>query len=278
MESKDIDVVIISGQSNGVGCSHSEYLSRKMGEEKFQEYVTGYPEIQIAYDCMTKDIIDPIAGEYKFYSQNTSENYSFMRTKLGQGNGKGTFGPEIGIAEKLHEKHANKLFLLKCACGASNLKDDWLLRNSHMYLCLMEFVRIQIESLKEMGYKPTIRAFCWMQGEGDAFDNYCEFYLENLREFVGNLREDLSEYTGDKEMAFIDAGISDAPVWEKYEVVNEAKLAFSKENENNYFIDTIAAGLHTNLEPLVEPDVYHYDCESEIQLGHLFAEKIEPLL
>ena len=273
--STPVDVVIISGQSNGVGCSHSEELMTTMGLDKYEEYRTGYEEIKIAYDCWTKDW--PASG-ITFYSQNTSGKKNFVKTRLGQGNGPYTFGPEIGIVEELKEKYANKLFLIKFACGGSNLKDDWLGRTSIMYTNMMKYVKAQLNNLIESGYKPTVKAFCWMQGEGDSYPGYYDVYLDNLRQFVSDLRTDFKEYTGENEMAFIDAGISNAKVWQFYKEVNEAKANFAKESENNIYIDTIAAGMHTDKEPWNEPDIYHYDSDSEILLGHLFAQSFEKYL
>ena len=117
-----------------------------------------------------------------------------------------------------------------------------------------------------------------MQGEGDSYPGLYKNYLSNLRTFVSDLRDDLKDYTNNEKMAFIDAGISNASVWEYYKEVNDAKLEFSKEDDKNIFIDTIASGLHTDQEPPSEPDIYHYDSASEIELGHLFAEAIEPFL
>lgn len=275
-EPKPVDVVIISGQSNAVGCTHSECLPDSMGAEKYDEYFTGYPSIQIAYDCWTKDW--PTADTVTFYSQNVSKKNGFVKVTLGQGNTRSTFGPEVGIAESLHEKYGNELFLIKYACGASNLKDDWLGRRSPMYPRLIEYVKLQMNKLIEEGYLPTIRAFCWMQGEGDSYPGYYSVYLDNLRQFVSDIREDLKDLAGGQDIPFIDAGISSAPVWEYYRQVNDAKKAFAEESEKNIYIDTIGAGLHTDQEPSYEVDIYHYDSESEIQLGRLFAEAIKPFL
>ena len=128
-----VNVVLISGQSNAVGCTQSIYLADSMGPDKYDEYVNGYPEIQIAFDSWTKDW--PATG-ITFYSQNSSKEKrepAFVKTKIGYGNSPQTFGPEVGIAEALHEKYANKLFLIKYACGGSNLKDDWAKKDSPMY-------------------------------------------------------------------------------------------------------------------------------------------------
>ena len=271
------DVVVISGQSNAVGCTQASMIKRNISAEKYYEYMDGFPGIQIAYDCWTKEVDG--SGAVKFKWQNRHRTYNFVKVMLGQGNSEATFGPEIGIAEALNEKYSGKLFIIKHACGASNLKDDFAKKNSPMYPKLIEFVRLQIKNLKDKGYEPTIKAFCWMQGEGDAWDGYYDKYLDNTRLLVSHIREDLNEYTGGKELPFIDAAINDRrEVWQFGPEVNEAKKQFASESENNIYIDTIAAGMHTDQEPAGNIDNCHYDSESEIQLGHLFADNFEQFL
>lgn len=274
-ELKPVDVVIISGQSNAVGCTHNNCISTSIDGDKYYEYLEGYPGIQIAYDCWTKDVVD---GKTVFYSQNKPKNKSFNKVMLGQGNSLSTFGPEIGIAESLHEEYENKLFLIKYACGASNLKDDWATRDSPMYGRFITFVQLQIENLKAMGYEPTVKAFCWMQGEGDAWDGYYQEYYDNLKGFAEIIREDLKEFSGEGTLPFIDAGISNSKQWQYYRQVNEAKAQFAEDSEYNFYIDTIAEGLHTDQEPFNSPDTAHYDSESEVLLGNLFAEYFKPFL
>lgn len=274
-EPQPVDVIVISGQSNGVGCTHTDCISRSIGYSKYQEYMKGYQNIQIAYDCWTKDVIN---DQTAFYSQNQSKDDDFVKVMLGQGNSLATFGPEIGIAEALNEKYANKLFLIKYACGASNLKDDWAKKDSPMYGRFVKYVKKQMKNLEDKGYIPTIKAFCWMQGEGDSYLGYFEEYYDNLKGFVTNLREDFKELSGNKDFPFIDAGISNSRLWEYYRKVNEAKQQFADESDNNFYIDTIGAGMHTDQEPFGDPDTAHYDTESEVLLGHLFAEAFEPFL
>ena len=267
-----VNVVIISGQSNAVGCTHANCISRSIGHSKYQEYMAGYPGIQIAYDCWTKD------DGPRFYSQNQSKDDNFVKVMLGQGNSLATFGPEIGIAEELHEKFDGKLFIIKYACGASNLKDDWAKRTSPMYKRFVDYVKKQMKNLEDKNYIPTIKAFCWMQGEGDSYDGYYQDYYENTKGFVGNLREDLKELSDNKDFPFIDAGISSYKEWKFYRKVNEAKQQFAGESDINFYIDTIGAGMHTTEEPFDTPDGYHYDSESEVLLGNLFARAFEQFL
>ena len=245
------------------------------GFEKFEEYSIGYKGIQIVYDNWTKDW--PAPGQITFGSQNKVAD--FTAVKLGQGNGVNTFGPEIGIAERMHGKYDNKLFLIKFACGGSCLKDDWLAKNSPMYPKFINYVKMQMENLKKKGYKATIKAMCWMQGEGDSYPGYHSVYKENLVTFVGNVREELAEFTGGKELPFIDAKINpDTSVWQYGPEVNEQKELFAALSENNILIDTVEEGLHTDQEPAFDADKCHYDTESEVKLGNLFAEAFEPFL
>ena len=54
MEPTPVDVVVISGQSNAVGCTHSNCITRSMGSSKYQTYMRGFDDIKIAYlDRMT---------------------------------------------------------------------------------------------------------------------------------------------------------------------------------------------------------------------------------
>ena len=269
-----VNVVLISGQSNAVGCSRSNYIKISMSEEKYDEFAHGYDDVLISYDCWTKDGFD--TGNYTYYSQNASKG--FVPVKLGQGNGPETFGPEIGIAEELHERFGGKLFIIKYACGASNLKDDWTQKDSPMYPRFIKYVKAEMKRLVKQGYQPTIKAFCWMQGEGDTYDStYYARYKENTRTFVGNVRQDLFDLAGQKEIPFIDAKISGTGGWTFWSQVNTAKREFSQESDNNFLVDTIQAGMTTTNEP-TPVDIAHYDSSSEVLLGHLFAQTFEQFL
>ena len=124
-----------------------------------------------------------------------------------------------------------------------------------------------------------------MQGEGDSYDGYYQEYYENTKGFVTNVRNDLKELAGNKDLPFIDAGINRSvnPTthelkWQYYRQVNEVKQQFAAESDNNFYIDTIEAGMHTDQEPFDTVDECHYDTESEVLLGHLFSEAFEPFL
>ena len=271
-----VDVILMAGQSNMVGCSRVTYLNNSVGIVKYQEYVSGYSGIRIAYDNLTKDAID-------VYPRQNTSNGNFVKVIVGEGNADITFGPEVGMGEVLSQTpHNNNLFLIKYACGASNLLDDWAApssgRISGLYAGFVSYVHAQMKALEESGFAPTIKAMLWMQGEGDSYPGYAEQYLSQLSYFVGDLRAELMEYCGGSEFAFIDAGISDSPLWAEYATVNAAKEQFAAQSERNIYIDTIAEGLITSEEPPEEPDRAHYDSSSMIELGHLFAEAVSSFL
>ena len=196
---------------------------------------------------------------------------------MGEGNSDLTFGMEVGIAETLLGKgYENKVAMIKYACGASNLLDDWAAPStgkiSKFYPGLVSYAKKQLALLEQEGYKPTIKTFAWMQGEGDAFDGYCTEYLNQLSAFVGGLRKDLSSYEDPALFGFVDGGISDATSSPRYQTVNSAKKQFATQDPaHNLFIDTIAAGLD---KTKLQSDNAHYIGSAMLTLGRLFANDI----
>jgi len=267
-----VDVIIMAGQSNMVGCSTASTLSDSVGSVKYNEYIAGYKGIKISYDCWTKN------GTNDYARQNSS-NGKFVTSLLGEGNSDLTFGPEIGMAETFSANRNGKVFLIKYACGASNLLDDWAAPDSGkittMYSNFVAYVTKQIQVLSDQGYDPTIRAMCWMQGEGDSYVGYCGEYYQQLHYFVKDLRNDLSSYCGGIEFAFIDAGISNSTSWPKYDVVNASKEQLANEDDRNVYIDTIAHGLD---KTKLQSDNAHYVSSAMVSLGKLFAEATAPFL
>lgn len=205
---------------------------------------------------------------------------------------KDTSGPELGIAKKLSERFGDKeFFIVKCAFGGSNLYNDWRSPSSgapysveskitghceHVGAgwCFNELISLTQSSLsilKERGYAPEICAFLWMQGESDAYEistveNYISLYDKLLTDF----RQSFSKYM--KACIYVDAGISEQ--WRYYKEINAAKKLYAEQNGHEY-ISTIDEGLTTANEPHDEPDIAHYDIDSVVRLGELFAEKIK---
>ncbi len=257
-------IILIMGQSNAEGNSHSKHLEENVGVEKAAEYLAGYEGIKISY--INSELL------------NTSK-YRFVPVRADQGYSTDRFGFEVGIAEKLSRASLSSIpYIIKYTYGGTAIKNEWRppacgKDTGYLYKAAVNFVKTECEELRAQGLIPVIKAICWMQGESDAerpdYEDY-KFLEGGLKR---DLRDAFAEYKPDgAEIGFIDAGISDCTAWTEYKKVNAAKLALSLEDEYHDYIDTIAAGLPYLEEPIDEPDIYHYDCLGSIRLGHLFAE------
>lgn len=283
---KKADIIILSGQSNAVGVGYVRYLPAHFPAETVDKWLRGYKDIQINYFSHDKK-----SGGFVDTTVNCAEQT------------KDTFGPELGIADALDLRYpGKKFFIVKCAFGGMSLYKDYLspsggpeydagsfadqlpsivknieagavARYSWCYNELVKITRESIDAIKGMGYEPEIKAFCWMQGENESCDAGRTAVYGRLYDcFLADLKKEFAGYI--ENCVFIDGGIS--TVWPFYKELNEIKRNYAAEHENCVFIDTIAAGLTTEHEPEGEPDIYHYDSDCVIKLGHLFAEHIKP--
>ena len=106
---KNATVILLAGQSNASGCSLDEYLQKNVTAEKYEEYKNGYDNVYINY----------LSG--------AKMSNEFVKCATLQGEIEGGFGPELGLAEKLHELYPDEtFFIIKCAWGGTNLYEQWL--------------------------------------------------------------------------------------------------------------------------------------------------------
>ncbi len=250
---KPAKIIILAGQSNAVGVGRCAYLNKHFTAKEVAQYRKGYENVPVNY-----------------FSHDHRSN-GFVATKIGDAETNlDTFGPEVGIAQWLTE-HPQKdpHFIVKCAVGATSLHQDWHAPDGWLYQELVTLLKESIAWLEEQGYAPSIRAFCWMQGESDACDE------ENARAYIDRYDTMLTafkdEFTGYlRDCVYLDGGISQT--WAFHTMVNAHKKAYAETRENFFFIDTIDAGLTVGKEPEETPDIYHYDSDSTMKLGWLFAE------
>ena len=256
--------VLLGGQSNASGCSLDEYLKRNVSSEKYAEYQSGYDNVYINF----------LSG--------ANRSHGFVKCATLQGEPAGTFGPELGLAEKLHEMYPDETFyIIKCAWGGTNLYEQWLSpssfgRTGKLYKQFVAYVETSLDYLTSKNYDVNIAGMCWMQGESDAFSLDASMdYEEHLNNFIEDIREKFSKYAADDGIAFVDAYIAANPAyWVYYENVNKGKQKVAELSHLNVVVDTITADLTCSQEPEENPDLAHYDSLSEIKLGHLFAEHI----
>ena len=280
---KKAKIIVLAGQSNAVGVGYTKYLSKHFDEETVAKFYVGYENVQINY-----------------YSHGIKSN-GFVRTTVNCTEAeKDTCGPELGIAKNLTKRYPNEeFFIVKCAFGGATLFNDWLSPSNGLpysassladeypdivqalnqgqhptagwcYNELTILLHNSIEMLKRADYEPQICAFFWMQGESDSYakelvENYISRYDNLLKDF----KNAFSAYISD--CIYVDGGISEK--WLYYKELNAKKCEYAKKN-GYYYLDTVGAGLTTTNEPLENPDTAHYDSDSIIKLGEMFAEKL----
>lgn len=269
-------IIILSGQSNMAGASYKAYLRNNESldkEEKKQLIGTGFPNIQIMYSTGSAD-----APEDQWHTSNEK----FVKVVAGQGAAttRANFGPELGLADYLDEKYpGEKFYIVKHALGGSFIDEylgNPLPNRSDSYAALTKIMNLAIPAVEaDSGLKAKVVAFCWMQGESDAFhENYADFYAGKLDQLVTKIRTDYAEYAPERGIAFIDATINNSGIWPCHETVNNAKIQYQTNSKLNYLIYTNEAGLTCANEPEDNPDTAHYDSLSQLKLGQMFGEKL----
>jgi hypothetical protein len=133
----------------------------------------------------------------------------------------------------------------------------------------VKIVNESIQILKDEGFEPQICAFFWMQGESDS---YATDLVENYIRRYDNLLKDFQKQFGLylSTCIYVDAGISEN--WLYYKELNALKEEYSK--KRGYYLDTVKEGLTTKNEPTDNPDTAHYDSDSIVKLGEMFAGQI----
>lgn len=253
-------VVVLLGQSNMEGHTNMQYLQKTV-PDKAVMYSEGFQDVKIAFHN---------SGDY-------TSGTKFVDVKLGLGVSTHQFGPEVGIAETMHNAKKKNVFLVKYAIGATSLSGHWISPSCRaggggpLYKAAVKYVLECMDALEDMGYYPEIKAICWMQGEDDSNGSQYNSYYTYTTNFVKDLREDLKLYMDLGGIGFVDAAIAAIDVWQQHDIINNAKKQNAEEDELSEFIDTNAAGLHTNYEPVGAVDIYHYDSDSMIKLGQLFG-------
>lgn len=261
---KTARVILLAGQSNAAGCSRNEYLKNNVSAELYADYEEGFENVLIN-------------SKVTYYTNDTN---AFVKTKLGLGDNKSLFGPEVGMADRLHERFPNEVFfIIKYAWSGSSMPNLWESpstngRVGQLYTPFVDHVHNSIKYLKYKNYNVKIDGFCWMQGESDAMDNEARAYNYRtyLSNFINDIRSEFEDYASKDGIKFVDAYISDSSLWTEYQALNESKDAVASMSNLNVVVDTLAHGLRYDLEPFDNPDVAHYDSLSELKLGQLFIE------
>lgn len=264
-------VILIGGQSNATGATRAPFLKNNVSEEKYQEYVDGFSNVQILYS----------SGALSSGNINIPNKiYDFVDCKLGQGIASNAFGPELGLAAYLSETYPDETFyIIKYAIGSSGLRAHWNPTDEEKNSCLLGFketVDYGLGLLEDQGLDPRIVAFLWMQGESDASTAFSSYDYFNLQKaLVEHIRDEYAFYEASRGIAFIDASVCTDGIWSTAFLINETKRRYSLESDINFYIDINDYGI-TGLEENNDPA--HFDSLSMILLGELFGKELSKVL
>jgi hypothetical protein len=104
-----VDIVVLAGQSNMEGHTWINKLLQNTPSSMHDYYLNGFENTQIMYYC----------------NGGSNRNEEFEPVKVGMGFDETRFGPEVGIAQKLHKDgRVRPLYIVKYALGATNLYNN----------------------------------------------------------------------------------------------------------------------------------------------------------
>ena len=252
---KDIDVHIIAGQSNAVGCTNISTLPNDFKKETFEK----------AY----------------LYQEGNFSTETFAKlvkgVSLGMGCWSGQMGIEYGISKVLNNHDDKPFALIRYAFGGSSLCYDWVPRINwahkpcfigHRGFHYMSWSKAVYNGLMELinkGYKPTIKSLIWMQGETDAGlnESIANEYYDSLRDLIFSMRTELNL----PELKIIVGEIATkAPQVPYSDVVRNAQKKFCETDKNSYLVST--------KDIPIGKDGLHFDGEEDIKLGEAFGKAI----
>ena len=269
----EIDVWLLTGQSNGVG--YGEYKSgHDLPEaETDDRYYLGFDNVLYF-------------GEHEIFSSNVAD---FTPVTLGMGQKSTRSGAEIGVAKALADSGKMNA-VIKVAYGATDLSPvtttgaamrvgtwtppsyydpitgtgmatgiteearnarvtgdnmyngDYIIGN--MYRHFVSVVAESVARLREMGYTPVLRGAWWMQGEAESGNAArAETYDEMLECLVNDMRADMTEIFGtdESDMPFVAGNIYRNTTAEDYpkpylNTVNLAQKTVSEKLDNVFYL------------------------------------------
>lgn len=277
---KTAKIIILAGQSNAVGATLKAPLKTTVGADRSKAFTKGYSNIRIAYFAEAGGA-NGAAGTFRTNIDYTAGkvqplNKVFVKTNLTNSWTTAMFGPEVGIAEYLNEKYPDETFyIVKVAKGGVSVADSWK-STGYCYKKLKATMEICCESLKAEGYTPELFSICWLQGENEGLNKTeATKYDTIVADVASRMRKDFAKYSTTGQIAFIDGGISDSPLWKYYKEVNEGKKKFADTSDLNYYFGVIENGLEYKNEPAGNPDLAHYDSASVVKLGNILGEYID---
>jgi lysophospholipase L1-like esterase len=261
---KQVDLLIVAGQSNAVGADTDpgEMLTNEADQKIMFWWKCGDPPPD-EHDSMSD-------GKWTHLQAQPLGNPKKPRQGRQYGNfahPDGGFGPEISFARTLYADEKTPLAVIKVAFSGTGLRRDWDHTDpgeaGACYRSLISEALAAIEAAKKNGIELRPRAFSWVQGESDANAKDSVVYARNLDAMLGTIRKELHAPKMAALIAvntrFLEGRNQFMPA-----IVEQQKLAASFDPRFEY-VDTSAATIANQV---------HFDSEGTLEVGRLFAESL----
>ncbi len=228
-----VDVYILSGQSNMSGFATTIEANDAVDQDILYSYTTdGPPSIDVTTN-----------GEFTTLTRQDTGNY----------------GPEMTFARTLHGSTDNKIAIIKLTDSGTTLEFNWNSRSGggkELWNMWKEDTAASLNNLVALGYEPSVKGICWLQGESDSLEfassgGYEAAYL-NL---VNDMTNHVKKYADTSDLQFVTALIQDRI--EKNTYVREAQKTIMDRRGDWHYIDTndlavMGDGVHLTGESLQE--------------------------
>lgn len=243
-DANTVNVYILAGQSNAVGCSNVSEIDEKYNQKSQTVWL---------YQSGGGTLHNP---------DNIQTDKVLVRVRAGYGQSATLFGPEVGMAEVLETEFPDKqTFIIKSSWGNTALYDDWRSPSAgtqgKYYTYLLQTVEAGLQEITALGYTPKLQGLVWLQGEKDAmYADMAVEYADNLAAFIADIRAalqvDLPVVLGKNN--------DDKTVMPYCETVIAAQRKVAEETPRVTLVDT--TGFETY-------DGFHYTGEFALELGRL---------
>ena len=249
---KPIDVILIGGQSNAVGCTNIDTL-----------------------DVCLRDFVYPTVSLYE--EGNFAPYYlnKIMKgIKCGMGHSATQMGIEYGIANRLSHATDKEIGLIRYAYGGTTLFLQWqteyekepcvLDDKGYCYHNFIKTVQNGLQSYRDNGYEPVIKGMAWMQGETDAnSEEMATVYETNMKTLFAKIRETLALPT----LKIIVGEIATQKEYAPYsDEIRRIQKKVCDEDSHCVFLST--------KDIPIGADGFHFDGNEDFILGKRFGDYI----
>ncbi|MEM6820354.1 MAG: sialate O-acetylesterase [Verrucomicrobiota bacterium] len=218
---KEIDVFLMAGQSNMVGCGLVQHIQDEL------KGMSGYKKIK--YVLLN-------SGEEEYSGWGPWEEKVRGKRNIAW------FGVDLPFGEILGDKHEGEYGIIKIARGSTSIVKHWhpdeTRTDEKLYDHFVQNAQAAIQDLEKEGYNVTIKGFFWYQGEGDCApreEKAAMEYGKNLRRIREKVREDFES----PDLPFIAVRIHPQKErWEKHkDKVRDHIVAVCEEDPKSAWID-----------------------------------------